>query len=252
VRRARARVADAVDVTHANIAAGTMQLLPHLNVSYVPRRAVALTGPKAAPYDFCFIDGDHSYGGVKGDYAEFAPACSYMCARASRPAPPRPCHDVLCDTPASTPAPRPRCRCRAQCGPRRPVTPSPTAPLVRMFHDIQDTSTLHLHNFSGGVPLFWAHLTAGVGEARRAEFTDQPAEVAFPAFGLGVVGPDARGACEPELPTAQWPEWTDGTPGASSVEGTWRELCRLNRTRLCALGAQGIRDGQKKWTPRGH
>ena len=27
-----------------------------------------------------------------------------------------------------------------------------------MFHDIQDMSTLHLGNFTGGVPAFWHHL----------------------------------------------------------------------------------------------
>ena len=51
-----------------------------------------------------------------------------------------------------------------------------------MFHDIQDTSTMHLKNFSGGVPLFWAHLTAHVQRSRLAEFTFQPPEVKCVCF----------------------------------------------------------------------
>ena len=147
-------------------------------------------------YDFCFIDGDHSYSGVRRDYASFAPSCSYM-----------------------------------------------------MFHDIQDTSTLHLKNFTGGVPMFWAHLAAATAANRREEFTHIPPRVPFPTFGLGVLGPNARGTCEPERPVESWPTWTDWVSGDATAEPLHRALCLYNRTRLCALGARGILDGQKaaKW-----
>lgn len=109
-----------------------------------------------------------------------------------------------------------------------------------MFHDVQDVSTLHLGNFSGGVPMFWAHLTAHVRPSRLAEFTYQPPEARLPSFGLGVLGPkESDGTCGPDVPEAQWqPQWSwgDGT-----VEKAYNELCRLNRTRLCELGVETLR-----------
>ena len=74
-----------------------------LNVTFSYRAHVTLPAPE--PFDFCFIDGDHSYVGVRRDYVSFSSSCRSM-----------------------------------------------------MFHDVQDVSTLHLGNFSGGVPMFWAHL----------------------------------------------------------------------------------------------
>ena len=103
-----------------------------------------------------------------------------------------------------------------------------------MFHDIQDVSTLHLGNFSGGVPMFWAHLRAHTRPERSAEFTHVPQEAALPSFGLGVLGPNSEGTCEPDVPEAQWqPKWDQGD---NTVEYAWKELCRQNRTRLCSLG----------------
>jgi len=182
----------AVDISHGAIAAGTKTLLAGLNVSFVYRKALKL--PAARRYDFCFIDGDHSYTGIRADFGTFAPACTHM-----------------------------------------------------MFHDIQDISTVHLKNFTGGVPMFWAHLTGATHPARRTEFIHQPAEVRFPTFGLGVLGPNAQGTCEPDTPIAQWPVWGDEQQVAegATAEPVWRELCRYNRTRLCALGAAGIVNGQK-------
>ena len=115
-----------------------------------------------------------------------------------------------------------------------------------MFHDIQDTSTLHLKNFSGGVPMFWAHLTAHVDASRVAEFTYQPPEVRYPTFGLGVVGPNANGTCSPEVPVRSWPSWIDWVSGDATAVPVWRQLCKYNRTRICALGARGILAGQSK------
>lgn len=48
--------------------------------------------PDVAGYDFCFIDGDHGYAGVRRDYVAFSPACKYMmfhdmCAYHASPAP---------------------------------------------------------------------------------------------------------------------------------------------------------------------
>jgi len=181
----------AVDISHSAIAAGTKALLANLNVSFLYRQHLKLPATPG-PYDFCFIDGDHAYDGIKRDFASFAPSCRHM-----------------------------------------------------MFHDIQDISTVHLKNFSGGVPMFWAHLAAATLPARRAEFTHQPAEVRFPAFGLGVLGPNAQtGTCESDKPVAAWPVWLDGVSGDASALPVWRELCRYNRTRLCVLGAAGILNGQ--------
>lgn len=179
----------AVDLSSAAIAVGTKTLLASLNVTFLYRSLLKL--PPAVPYDFCFIDGDHAYDGIKRDYRSFSPACRFM-----------------------------------------------------MFHDIQDISTVHLKNFSGGVPLFWAHLTAATHHQRRTEFIHLPAEVRYPSFGLGVLGPTADGTCGPDTPFEHWPDWTDGVSGDSTAVPVWRELCRYNRTRLCRLGAQGILDGQ--------
>jgi len=114
-----------------------------------------------------------------------------------------------------------------------------------MFHDIQDTSTLHLGNFSGGVPLFWAHLRAHVRPSRLAEFTHQPPEVPFPTFGLGVVAPNEQRTSAPDVAVSQWPHWSDFDSGDASAEPLARELCRFNHTRLCQMGAHGILNGQK-------
>ena len=184
----------AIDRPQSAIAIGTKQLMPRLNLSYVARSRLEL--PAAQPYDFCFVDGDHSYSGVLRDYGSFAPSCGYM-----------------------------------------------------MFHDIQDTSTLHLKNFTGGTPMFWAHLAAYTAAARRAEFTHIPPGVPFPTFGLGVLGPNAKGNTELDVPIARWPTWIDWVSGDATAEPLHRALCAFNRTRLCALGAKGILDGQKaaKW-----
>ena len=66
----------AVDLVSTNIAHGTRDLLPKLNVTFTFRKSVVLN--KTLPYDFCFIDGDHAYLGVRRDYASFAPSCNYM------------------------------------------------------------------------------------------------------------------------------------------------------------------------------
>lgn len=182
----------AVDLVNTAIAHGTRDLLPRLNVTFLFRRQVVLPVPEAERFDFCFVDGDHSYVGVRRDYATFAPSCTYM-----------------------------------------------------MFHDIQDVSTLHLGNFSGGVPMFWAHLVAHAGSApsgrpRTHEFTHVPRdkpEGAVPSFGLGIIGPNERGTCEPKTPESEWTRWDTGD---ASIETMHNELCRLNRTRLCSLGMRRI------------
>lgn len=101
-------------------------------------------------------------------------------------------------------------------------------------HRSQDVSTLHLGNFSGGVPMFWAHLAAHTRPGRRFEFIHTPPEVQLPTFGLGVLGPNEGGTCEPDVPANQWEpaRWA----GNGHSHAAWRELCRLNRTQLCALG----------------
>ena len=86
-----------------------------------PAHAARLLKPTRRPLiDLCFIDAQHSYEGVKEDYAEFAPHCRSA-----------------------------------------------------MFHDIQDMSTWHLGNNSGGVPAFWDHLTSSVRPHRVTAITFQ-------------------------------------------------------------------------------
>jgi hypothetical protein len=83
----------AVDITTAAMAQGTRNLLPHLNVSFMLRSKLPTPfniynyEDKITPmrrelysttYDFCFIDGDHVYTGVRRDYSLFSPACTYM------------------------------------------------------------------------------------------------------------------------------------------------------------------------------
>lgn len=68
----------AVDVTSVAIAVGTKSLLSKLNVSYVKRGYDGKMFGAPPPYDFCFVDGDHAYSGVKRDYEFFSPSCSYM------------------------------------------------------------------------------------------------------------------------------------------------------------------------------
>ena len=133
----------AVDITSSHITPGTLSLLRALHVSFIGRKhfdpAAVLSAAGATAFDLCFIDGDHSYGGVRADYALMAS------------------------------------RCR-----------------VAMFHDIRDTSCLSAADFSGGVPLFWAHLTRRAPPAERAtrvlELTAS-GSTWMPMFGIGLVLP---------------------------------------------------------------
>ena len=87
--------------------------------------------------------------------------------------------------------------------------------------------------------MFWAHLRAHTRPERAAEFTHMPAEARLPSFGLGVLGPNAPGGtCEADVPDEQWqPKWEWGD---NTVENAWKELCRMNRTRLCDLGVEEL------------
>jgi len=124
-----------------------------------PAFAAAAASPALAVHseramiNLCFIDGQHSYSGVKSDYAVFGRFC------------------------------------------RRVI-----------FHDIQEIDTLHLSNFSGGVPAFWHHLTANVARHRAAEFVMQSSTVR-PVFGLGVIAPGVNGTAMPDTPFNEWEAW---------------------------------------------
>lgn len=77
----------AVDITSAHITPGTMHVLGALNVSFVSRGAferrlrsedgasTAPAAPLSSRFDLCFIDGDHSYRGVRSDYQLMGPRC---------------------------------------------------------------------------------------------------------------------------------------------------------------------------------
>ena len=77
-----------------------------------------------------------------------------------------------------------------------------------MFHDIQDMSTWHLGNWSGGVPAFWANLAQNVAPQRMTAITFQIA-TAQPVFGLGILRPGPNASAEPDVPTAEWASWPD-------------------------------------------
>ena len=81
------------------------------------------------------------------------------------------------------------------------------------FHDIRDADTMHLANYSGGVPAFWHHLRERVRPARVVEYTSQLSE-AQPVFGIGVLAPNRAGTAEPETPFSAWPAWRGGGPAA--------------------------------------
>ena len=72
-----------------------------------------------------------------------------------------------------------------------------------MFHDIQDISTWHLGNNSGGVPAFWAALTQNVRAHRLTSITFQIA-TSQPVFGLGILRPGANASAEPDTPLGEW------------------------------------------------
>ena len=88
----------AVDVSRAEITSSTIELLSALNVSFRKpsdmvrivhdnwRTHATSTGepgdrhgskqvPKASPFDVCFVDGLHTYAGVRADYVQYAPLC---------------------------------------------------------------------------------------------------------------------------------------------------------------------------------
>ena len=68
----------AVDIKAVNIHADTFDLMKRLNVSFESRHNFDRRMKSASPprFDACFIDGDHGYNGVKGDYSQMAPRCS--------------------------------------------------------------------------------------------------------------------------------------------------------------------------------
>jgi len=74
--------AAAVDIDSTHIARETHTLMRELNVSFVPRKSLSawLGGGtrRERRVGLCFIDGDHSYDGVRNDYEEMAPDCRSM------------------------------------------------------------------------------------------------------------------------------------------------------------------------------
>ena len=166
----------AVDVTDVHVRPTTQALLKALNVEFRPRKSFdaepappIARGAGTRRHDLCFIDGDHTYEGVRRDYTQLAGACGWI-----------------------------------------------------MLHDVQDTSTLKLHGYGGGVPLFWADLSSNVGPERVATFTAQSSDF-LPMFGIGLIAPGAgAGTAEPDrLPVAEWPARRAG----GGAEALWHELC---------------------------
>jgi hypothetical protein len=113
-----------------------------------------------------------------------------------------------------------------------------------VFHDIQDWHTLHLSNYSGGVPLFWSHLSLSSHQQRLSTHTSQLADASAPVFGIGIIGPNAHGTAEPDRSLSRWPEWRYGlghtlliqqhcmpsAPAMKNHEGhevqvEWRRVC---------------------------
>ena len=179
-----------------------MGLLPGRNLTFrrraeLPVDKMELVGRtergKMRAFDLCFIDAQHSYEGVKEDYAEFAPHCRSA-----------------------------------------------------MFHDIQDMSTWHLGNNSGGVPAFWDHLTSSVRPHRVTAITFQLA-TAQPVFGIGLLRPGANASAEPDVPLAQWPPPHVG-PRASLVSRYCdRPSPPSNFLRACRMLQDSSRWKKVKW-----
>ena len=75
----------AVDITSSHITSATRRMLGDLNVSFVPRKQFdpqrfasqfgAARAGEGRLLDLCFIDGDHSYAGVRSDYAAMGRFC---------------------------------------------------------------------------------------------------------------------------------------------------------------------------------
>ncbi|KAL1495530.1 hypothetical protein AB1Y20_016894 [Prymnesium parvum] len=99
-----------------------------------------------------------------------------------------------------------------------------------MFHDIQDTSTMLNANYSGGVPLFWAHAREHIRKERTTELTMQIG-AAWPVFGIGIIWPGERGTAETDDGTTPetWRAWLGRGP-----EALWHELCRKSQAGLSA------------------
>jgi len=96
-----------------------------------------------------------------------------------------------------------------------------------MFHDIQDLHTMHLSNFSGGVPAFWHRLVSHSAAGRATSFTFQIA-IQTPVFGLGILKPNSNGTAEPDVPFDSWPPWP---PVCRSDECVQRHRTALGRAK---------------------
>lgn len=116
--------------------------LPTNRTKRFPVERDAAQSGRPAPIDFCFIDADHSYAGVRADYEELAPHCAHV-----------------------------------------------------MFHDVLDFSSWLTKDH--GVPGFWAHLKANVRSERVVEITQQQ-PIYPPAFGIGLLYPNANGTATAE------------------------------------------------------
>ena len=120
-----------------------------------------------------------------------------------------------------------------------------------MFHDIQDMSTLHLGNFTGGVPAFWHHLARLAHPSRVTQFVTQ-LSTARPVFGLGILGPNRRGNVEPDEEGANWPEW--GEPARGGKEAFVGAFCAPPEgeifERICAELRRELRHRRQGWRGR--
>ena len=79
----------------------------------------------------------------------------------------------------------------------------------------------HSGNFSGGVPLFWAHARSRVHSSRVVEMTRQYAQY-WPVFGIGIIWAGPAGTAEPDdgSRVSEWPS----VKGHGAVR-LWNTLC---------------------------
>jgi hypothetical protein len=203
----------AVDVKISNIAQGTFDIFSRLNVTFEGRSAFdrRMRDGTAPFFDACFIDGNHGYSAVRGDYAQMAPMCGATMFHDIQDSSTM-MHDGYSGGGA---CPRALCLCATFMS-HPPAHGQDTA---RLLPDA--VLIMACRSVCAAVPMFWAHARSHVRPKRVVELTMQYAPY-WPVFGIGVLLPGPTGTAEPDdgVAVAQWPAWQGSGPAK-----LWRTLC---------------------------